>query len=865
MSIQFPVKHIDGNLVFNHDKQVWAYYRIDGFGYDYLEHDEKLLPFQRQLAFLSNIGADIHLLLVPNPTDISNIIDKTIEDIQRKEYILRENGITFFGHVKNALLDQKELNETAEYHYYIGVQLNKHQNKYKTANVGINFIETAKEFLRGFTSPVYTAVGLLPNDILDSEINAYRSQAKQIEVALTSAYTSRIQSISAIEAAYVIEKNYSTRNNSSDVRIRKQFDVGKRVFGEDKSNVEYSAIRTKESDFYDLQNANITEASPKHLLLTRVTEDDEFEELFTQYFVIHKMEDRYVHPSSEWLYYLQLRLNFPVMVSIRAEHQENELIRKRLSNAKLEFRDQQAEASKGGQDADLSVIASHQGTIQMEKYFKEHGLPSYSTSFVFKITADNEEQLRLRSDALRDELTKSGIKIVAPYGEQVKLMLECVLGSKKYGEDYRMELSPSVLSGLMFGATTNIGDNRGFYIGSTSNFGKPVFIQPDLAAKAFDGLGNVVDSISVLVAGMTGKGKSFFMNLFVYLSTLSGSTGIIIDPKGDRKNWVDGLPFIPKENINVWTLGADKEDAGALDPFRTAFNLDDGKYIAKEILSYLTNLNLEDDGYSMLNEAVEYVGDNDEPCIVSVIKHLELMLNEADVRKYSESRYDKLQSLISQLNAMRTDPLAMLLFGEPYQNYRTLSQKAPIQVLMIQNLDLPRTEQEIEKPRAKQKISSAIMISITTWTKRYMMDSDRNSHKFILQDEASAIERSPVGAELMDFIIRMGRYYNTTLIKGSQNATDHTSDVANIGMKFTFALRGSNEAKLMAEMLNLPVTQETISTIQNLDRGQCMFQDIYGRTAVIYINPVFRDLLDAFDSSTSTKEEREREKANGDF
>ncbi|MBO1913882.1 ATP-binding protein, partial [Microvirga sp. 3-52] len=112
-----------------------------------------------------------------------------------------------------------------------------------------------------------------------------------------------------------------------------------------------------------------------------------------------------------------------------------------------------------------------------------------------------------------------------------------------------MEVAPGVLAGMMFGATTNIGDNRGFYIGHTSQFSKPVFIQPDLAAKAFDGLGNVVDSISVLVAGMTGRGKSFFMNLFIYLATLTGSKGLIIDPKGDRTGWDKGLPFIPKEFI----------------------------------------------------------------------------------------------------------------------------------------------------------------------------------------------------------------------------------------------------------------------------------------------------------------------------
>ncbi len=113
----------------------------------------------------------------------------------------------------------------------------------------------------------------------------------------------------------------------------------------------------------------------------------------------------------------------------------------------------------------------------------------------------------------------------------------------------------------------------------------------------------------------------------------------------------------------------------------------------------------------------------------------------------------------------------------------------------------------------------------------------------------------------MNFIVRMGRYYNTTLMKGSQNASDHGQDVANIGMKFSFGLRKTSECEEMLDYLNLPRTQENIDTLKRLDRGEALFQDIYGRSAVIRINPVFEELLNAFDSSTSTEDERERERA----
>lgn len=858
MKIDFPVKHIEGNLIFTHDDTVWAYYKIDGFNYEFLDDDEKVVPFHQQMSFLTNVGLDLHFLSIPNPTDISGILDDTIEEMNRKEYLLKENGIEFIRRVKAALETQKELNESSEYHDYIGIQLNKDRNRYVSGNMGINALNAIKSFFNGFNSPLYQAMGLYPDDILDSDIQAYRNQSTTIETTLMNAFSCRITKVKTAEVVYIAEKMFSTRNNNSDIAMRHGFSSGQVVEGVDKDGVQYKAVRADKKAFVDLQGTNIEEVSPKELLLSRVTEDNEIEELYCQHLVIADMGDVHFHPGYEWLYYIKLRMPFPVTISIRADNRPNEMVRKQLGNAKLEIQDQRNEAWKGGQGVDMSVEVSEQGTVQMENYFKQTGYPGFACSFVMKVTAETRQQLKTRVDLLINEMSKFGLKVLTPYGHQLPLFMEMIPGSKKLYEDYRMEVSPGVLGGMMFGATTNIGDNRGFYIGHTSRLSKPVFVQPDLAAKAFEGLGNVVDSISVLVAGMTGKGKSFFMNLFVYLATLTGSKGLIIDPKGDRKDWENGLPFIPPEHISVWTLGKDPRDAGSLDPFRTSTSLEEAKDITMDILSYLAKISIDDDEYSILSEAVERVPEHDDPCIGVVLSYLERLYKDRPTGM-TEKRYEALERLLNTLTTLRRNQLSMLLFGEEGQNYKVLKQDKPIQVLMIQNLNLP-SGSDMEQKRPIHMISEAIMISITAWTKQYMFNSDRSVHKFILQDEASAIERSPVGAELMDFIVRMGRYYNTTLMKGSQNASDHGQDVANMGMKFSFALRKTEECEKMLDYLNLPKTHENIEILKRLDRGEALFQDIYGRSAVIRINPVFEELLNAFDSSTSSKEERERER-----
>lgn len=854
--LEFPIRHIDGNLIFSRDGTVWAYYRIDGFGYDFRETEEKMIPFQQQLAFLINNGYDLHFLVSPSPTDVGKVLDETVESMQVLDYHLKEKGIAFMNQVKEVLAGQRQINETSEYFHYIGVQLNPEKNRYKEGNAGTSVLESLRHFLAGFKSPVYRAAGLEPYDILRSDIEAWRDQSEALVTTISSGFSSSVKPVSTEEAVYLAEKAFTVTNSTNDISTRAAFHPYSYVEGIDENGELHRAVRPNEKEYLDLQNASLEEIGPKTLLMKKVIEND-VEEMYVQYLVCDAMDEVNQHPGFEWLYNIQSKMSFPVAVSIRAHHQHNSQIRKKLSNARLEFEDQRQEAAKGGTGVDLSISTSEQGAIQMENYFKKSGQPAYSCSFVFRVNAKDQKTLKSRTDSLRNELSRYGVSVLAPYGEQISLAMETIPGSRQQNTDYRIEAAPGILAGAMFGATTNIGDNRGLFIGYTKQFKRPVFIKPDLAAKAFEGVHNTVDSISVLVAGMTGKGKSVFMNLFTYLSALSGSQALIIDPKGDRKGWEDGLPYIPKEHISLWTLGQSIEDAGCLDPFRTSTSLEEAKDVTMDILSYLAGISIQDDQYTVLSEAVEEAAQKADPCIGSIISYLQ-EIYDAPPENMSKNRHEAVERLKGTLETLRRNQLAKLLFGEVGQNYKVLTVDKPLQVMMVQNLTLP--DSSTKQPRPAHKISEAIMISLTAFTKQYMFNQDRTRHKIILQDEASSIDRSAVGSELMNFIIRQGRYYNTTLMKGSQNATDYGEDVANMGMKFSFGIKKTSEAAEMLGYLNLPQTNANIEVLKGLNRGEALFQDIYGRSAIIKINPVFRELLDAFDSSTSTEEERKREK-----
>lgn len=527
---EFPTKHIEGNLAFGRDGSVWAYYQVEGYGYDFRDFVQKIHPYNNQLSYYVENMSDLHFLMIPSLTDVNGILDETIEDIKRKDYPLKENGIDYFNRLKQTLSNQRSSRETNEYHTYIGVQLDPKKNEFrKVGNTGLALVAGVNDFINGFKSPLYRAMGLEPNDILKVDIEQYKHQAEGLRETLSQSMSSLVRMISKEETLFLIEQNFSVTPN--DTKLRKGYETSVDVSGIDGERKVHEARRSRAQSFYELQNAEVEEYDQTTLKLYKLV-DEEIKESYVQYLVADKMTAHSLHPGSEWMFHIQNRLRFPVAVSVKAGLLRNDQIIKNLSNVRLSYEDQRQEAQKGDSNVDLNTEKAESGAIQMESRFTDTGYPAYGCSFVFRVTAKDKDQLRVRVDELKREMQSFGIHLLSPYGEMISYFMEFIPTSPRINSDYIQYVEPTKLAGMMFGATTNIGDNRGFYIGQTLKLNRPVFIQPDLAAKAFEGVNNVVDSLAMMIAGMTGKGKSFWANLYTYLCVLTGSRALIIDPKG---------------------------------------------------------------------------------------------------------------------------------------------------------------------------------------------------------------------------------------------------------------------------------------------------------------------------------------------
>ncbi|PFR88887.1 ATP-binding protein [Priestia megaterium] len=867
--LDFPVKHNEDNLIFSRDGSVHSFFEIKGFAYEFLDEDEKMIPFLNQLSFLQTQERDLHYLCIPQSNDVTNIVERQKKRMKLKSeeypFELLESGLQYTDSLKNVLVQHSQQTEKREYRMYIGIQLNPKFNRYKKGNKGTNFLGTIKEFFVGLNSDVNRVVGLQAADILRSEIQAYAEQSEELKQDLQRSYTSStsrqleqsIRPLSTMEVVRIMELMYSTTPSFRDISYRHDFVSGEELkLHLDEEEVDI--VRPNEKSYLDIQGTYIQELDPHTLKLSKQVEE-KTETLYSRIFVLSKfLRDENDFPGYEWLYEMNKSLPFPITTSIRIHYKDNQKILRELSNVKLEFEDQKEQAKQAGVQVDLSVTRNEKGVIKLEDYFQSTGYPSYVGSYVFRINGTSEKQLNDRCETFKKLMQTFHIQVQSPFGEQPTLFMEMLPGSKQTNESYRVETCPRHVAGIGFGSTSALGDNDGFYIGDTLS-GKPVFIYPELSSKNFENVRTAFHSISMSVTGSTGFGKSVLMNLITYSSVLSGAYALIIDPKGDRRKWKNGLPFIPKEKIGIWELGKDEKDAGTLDPFRVSPDTATAHSVATNIFSYLVGCKIGDYQYSFLSQAFKYASQQHEPCVQHGIDFLKDLYNNQKEEMTTE-RYQSLDHLITVLDTFLDEQIISLLIGKPNTDYRSLNINKPLQVLMIENLSLPKGEKDPEKYTTSEKISTSIMISITSFCQQFMFGSDRTRHKVILQDESSVIDKNDEGRRLMDFIVRQGRYYTTTLLKGSQLASDHEAEISNLGMKYCFALKKTEEAKQMLDYFDLPVTKSNINTLKNLPLGHCLFQDSYGRTDILRVNPVFKQVLEAFDTSTSSEKEREFEK-----
>lgn len=828
MNIEFPIKYFEGNLVFSQDgsSSCWAYYELAGYNYDFLADDEKDIIFTKIKQFFWQINLDTHQLIVPNFQSIQEKHDK----FKRKLSGPLKAAAT--KHTEDAAKQLEKMlgNEATEYRFFIGIKLQKPDSQKKKNSL----LQDLKEAWREFINGINEASGLDTPEVIEDEINRYRKSERRV----FNKVATRLKAEPATEEdiQWLIRRNWYRSMGKAPILTN-----WSPAYSVDYKEYEEGEITVRRPLYHDvlrLSEGLIDDSPKRSLILKQIIEGEEVES-HVAFLTIANVPYELEFPGEEWMYIIQT-LDFPVEISVRTESMENRKALSSVRNAQKELKDQDRHARETGNETGLNVLDGRAEAHELEAHLQKSRMPLLKTSIILAVSASNEDELKRRCDTVKDMYQDMMFQVEQPYGDQWLAFNEFLPGAKRYIKDYIHFMEPATVAGGMFGATKQLGDGEGFFIGSTGILDQPIYIMPNRAAQGIRG--TKTNALSAAFLGSLGGGKSFSSNLIMYLSVLSGGKALVVDPKGERGNWKEDL-FELGDQVNIISLSTRAEDKGRLDPFSIHDDLKEAETLALDILTFLTGVRLDDSKrFPKLTQAVRVVAEGEKPCLTKVMNEL-LNSNDETARQLGE-----------HIRSFSELSFAQLLFGDG-DNKSAISLQTALNVLQIQNLELPAPDTPQEKYNLSEMLSVAMMLPISSFALKFI-HSDRRVFKVVLLDEAWAILNTSQGSHLATRLVRAGRSMNAGIYFVTQNANDLLDEKMknNIGMKFAFRSTDPKEIENVLSLLNLKNTEYNASTLRELQNGQCLFQDITGRVGVVSINSLFKDLFDAFDTRPPAEE-----------
>ena len=805
----FPIKYIDNNLVWNKDNEVFAYYELIPYNYSFLSAEQKFIVHDsfRQLIAQSREGK-IHALQIATESSIRSMQEQSKKLVTGK---LKEVAYQKIDEQTEALVSMIGDNQV-DYRFFLGFKLMVTEEQLNLKNIKKSVWLTFTEFLHEVNHTLMNDFVSMPND----EINRYMKMEKLLENKISRRF--KVRRLEINDFGYLMEHLYGRDGIAYEDY---EYQLPKKKLNKETLIKYYDLIRPTRC---------VIEESQRYLRL-----EHEDKESYVSYFTVNAIVGELDFPSSEIFYFQQQQFTFPVDTSMNVEIVENRKALTTVRNKKKELKDLDNHAYQAGSETSSNVVDALDSVDELETDLDQSKESMYKLSYVIRVSAPDLDELKRRCDEVKDFYDDLNVKLVRPAGDMLGLHSEFLPASKRYINDYVQYVKSDFLAGLGFGATQQLGETTGIYMGYSVDTGRNVYLQPSLASQGVKG--TVTNALASAFVGSLGGGKSFCNNLLVYYSVLFGGQAVILDPKAERGNWKETLPEIAHE-INIVNLTSDKDNAGLLDPFVIMKNVKDAESLAIDILTFLTGISSRDgEKFPVLRKAVRSVTQSDSRGLLHVID--ELRREDTPISR----------NIADHIDSFTDYDFAHLLFSDgTVENAISLDNQ--LNIIQVADLVLPDKDTTFEEYTTIELLSVSMLIVISTFALDFI-HSDRSIFKIVDLDEAWAFLNVAQGETLSNKLVRAGR----AMQAGVYFVTQSSGDVAkeslknNIGLKFAFRSTDINEIKQTLEFFGIDKDDENNQKrLRDLENGQCLLQDLYGRVGVVQIHPVFEELLHAFDT-----------------
>ena len=812
----FPIKYIDNNLVWNRDGEVFAYYELVPYNYSFLSPEQKFIVHDnfRQLIAQSREGK-LHALQIATESSIRSIQEKSKRLITGK---LREVATAKIDEQTKALVEMIGDNQV-DYRFFLGFKLMVTEQEASLSSMKQSAFMGFKEFLLEVNHTLMGDFVSMSND----ETSRYLKMEKLLENKIARRF--KVRRLDKNDFGYLIEHLYGRDGVAYEDY---EYQLPKKKLKKETLIKRYDLIRPTRC---------LIEESQRYLRL-----EHEDSESYVTYFTVNAIVGELDFPSSEIFYFQQQQFTFPIDTSMNVEIVGNKKALTTVRNKKKELKDLDNHAYQAGSDTSSNVVDALDSVDELENDLDQSKESMYKLSYVIRVSAPDLEELKRRADEVKDFYDDLNVKLVRPAGDMLGLHGEFLPASKRYINDYVQYVKSDFLASLGFGATQMLGENEGIYIGYSVDTGRNVYLQPALASQGIKG--TVTNALASAFVGSLGGGKSFCNNLLVYYAVLFGGQAVILDPKSERGGWKETLPEIADE-INIVNLTSDRENAGLLDPFVIMRNEKDAESLAIDTLTFLTGISSRDgEKFPVLRKAVRSVTQ-------SQTKGLLLVIDELRKEDTAISR-----NIADHIESFTDYDFAHLLFSDGKVEH-AISLEKQLNIIQVADLVLPDKDTTFEEYTTIELLSVAMLIVISTFALDFI-HSDRSVFKIVDLDEAWAFLNVAQGETLSNKLVRAGRAMNAGVYFVTQASGDVSKESLknNIGLKFAFRSTDIGEIKQTLEFFGIDKEDENNQKrLRDLENGQCLLQDLYGRVGVVQIHPVFSDLLTAFDTRPPVRNE----------
>ncbi|HBG6735704.1 TPA: ATP-binding protein, partial [Clostridioides difficile] len=740
----FPIKYIDNNLVWNKDNEVFAYYELIPYNYSFLSAEQKFIVHDsfRQLIAQSREGK-IHALQIATESSIRSMQEQSKKLVTGK---LREVAVQKIDEQTEALVSMIGDNQV-DYRFFLGFKLMVTEEQLNLKNIKKSAWLTFKEFLHEVNHTLMNDFVSMPND----EINRYMKMEKLLENKISRRF--KVRRLEIHDFGYLMEHLYGRDGIAYEDY---EYQLPKKKLKKETLIKYYDLIRPTRC---------VIEESQRYLRL-----EHEDKESYVSYFTVNVIVGELDFPSSEIFYFQQQQFTFPVDTSMNVEIVENRKALTTVRNKKKELKDLDNHAYQAGSETSSNVVDALDSVDELETDLDQSKESMYKLSYVIRVSAPDLDELKRRCDEVKDFYDDLNVKLVRPAGDMLGLHSEFLPASKRYINDYVQYVKSDFLAGLGFGATQQLGENTGIYMGYSVDTGRNVYLQPSLASQGVKG--TVTNALASAFVGSLGGGKSFCNNLLVYYAVLFGGQALLLDPKSERGNWKETLPEIAHE-INIVNLTSDKDNAGLLDPFVIMKNVKDAESLAIDILTFLTGISSRDgEKFPVLRKAVRSVTQSENRGLLHVIE--ELRKEDTAISR----------NIADHIDSFTDYDFAHLLFSDgTVENAISLDNQ--LNIIQVADLVLPDKDTTFEEYTTIELLSVSMLIVISTFALDFI-HSDRSIFKIVDLDEAWAFLNVAQGETLSNKLVRAGRAMQAGVYFVTQSSGDVSKESLknNIGLKF---------------------------------------------------------------------------------